>query len=77
MSIRILTVVAHWAALSGQYLYTILRPTRELSKKHRDAPVAEQKHTRSRAIGKGKRNPERIERKMEPGIANVWRLKSS
>jgi len=34
-------------------------------------PVAEQKHTVKRARGKGNRNPEMIDRKMEPGIANV------
>ena len=31
--------------------------------------------TRRRAAGKGKRNPDSMERKMLPGMANVWRLK--
>jgi len=33
--------------------------------------VAEQKQTENRARGKGNRNPEMMDRKMEPGIANV------
>ena len=36
------------------------------------SPVAEQKQTEKRASGNGKRNPEMIERKIDPGIANVW-----
>ncbi len=35
-------------------------------------PVAEQKQTEKRASGKEKRNPEMMERNMEPGMANVW-----
>ncbi len=38
---------------------------------------ARTKHTRSRAIGKGKRNPERMLRDMLPGIANVCKLNPS
>ena len=34
-------------------------------------------HTRSRARGKGNRNPERMLRNMLPGIAKVCRLKDS
>jgi hypothetical protein len=35
-------------------------------------PVAEQKQTEKRASGKEKRNPEIMDRNMEPGMANVW-----
>jgi hypothetical protein len=34
-------------------------------------PVAEQKQTENRASGKEKRNPEMMDRNMEPGMANV------
>ncbi len=34
-------------------------------------PVAEQKQTEKRASGKEKRNPEMMDRNMEPGMANV------
>jgi hypothetical protein len=36
--------------------------------------VAEQKQTRRSATGNGKRNPDKIERKIDPGMANVCKL---
>jgi hypothetical protein len=38
--------------------------------------VAEQKQTKNRATGKLNRNPDNMLRKMEPGIAKDWRLRS-
>lgn len=37
--------------------------------------MAEQKQISRSAIGKGKRKPERIERDIDPGIANVCKLR--
>ena len=34
-------------------------------------PVAEQKQTENKASGKGNRNPDIMDRKIEPGIAKV------
>lgn len=34
-------------------------------------PVAEQKQTENNASGNGNRNPEMIDRKIDPGIAKV------
>ena len=34
-------------------------------------PVAEQKQTENKASGKGNRNPEMMDRKIDPGIAKV------
>ena len=39
----------------------------------KNVPVAEQKQTEKRASGNGNRNPEIMDRKMEPGIANVYK----
>ena len=36
-------------------------------------PVAEQKQTENKASGKGNRNPDIMDRKIEPGIAKVWK----
>ena len=36
-------------------------------------PVAEQKQTANSATGNLKRNPDTMERKIEPGMAKVWR----
>lgn len=38
------------------------------------APSAEQQQTNIRAVGKLKRNPLRMDRNSEPGIANVCKL---
>lgn len=72
---QILTLRDHCKALSGKYLQIRGRPRKWDSTQHNEAPVAEQKHTNASASGNGKRKPDRIDNDIEPGIANVCKLK--
>lgn len=63
-------------ALSGKYFNTNFLPNSCDNKKHKDAPIAEQVHTKIIALKNGKRNPDKIERNSDPGMANVCKLKT-
>ena len=70
----LLTITAQLFAFSGKYLYNIFLPTNEESKKHKDAPIALHEHIISKANGNGNKNPESIDKNIDPGIAKVCKL---
>jgi len=63
----------HVSTLAGKYLTIIFLPRMEKRRKQLVAPRALQEHIRNKLIGNEKRKPDKIERKMEPGMAKVCR----